>query len=197
MLATVGCAPLTPIWPGVLRADDAVLTQVVLHRRTAWRRPAARVTEVAAPAVVMGVVAAAAVYARRREVSAASIRAPVSAAGFGIGLRRALAATVHRDRPTSAWWWSEPSGFSYPSRHVTWAVLGFGAAADLLAAAGAAQCSVRVVRVAPAAVVAATRVLLAVHWPSDVGAAVAFSVAYRELVGSRSATKLAGTRATR
>jgi undecaprenyl-diphosphatase len=187
-LAIVACAPATPVWCVVTHVDNVVLAQVVRWRRAAWRRPAAVATELAAPAFVVAAVAATTAYARRRAVPATAIGEVVTVAGLGLAVRRALAEVVRRDRPAASLWWSEPSGFSYPSRHVTWAVLGFGAVADLLAAAGTRQRVVRTTRAAPGAVVAATRVLLAVHWPSDVAAAVGFSVAYRDLATSISAS---------
>jgi membrane-associated phospholipid phosphatase len=95
-------------------------------------------------------------------------------------VRRVIAEAVRRQRPPESWWWATPNGYSYPSRHVVWAVLGYGAAADLLGAGGARREVIALLR-APAVGVAATRVVLAVHWPSDVLAAAVFAASWRRL----------------
>jgi membrane-associated phospholipid phosphatase len=63
---------------------------------------------------------------------------------------------------------------------VTWAVLGYCAAADLV---GDDRRAARGLATAVSTVVAGTRLVLAEHWPSDVLAAVALAQAMRRLLG--------------
>lgn len=178
-LAVVALAPLTPAREPVQRRDRALLTAVVTRRSPGWVGPALRLTALAEPAVVLPVCAAAATAAHRRGVPPARSTRVLAGAAAGIAGRRLLAGAVRRQRPPSSWWWHTPSGYSYPSRHVTWAVLGYGAAADLLHLSGPADF---LMRTGPTTAVAATRLVLAVHWPSDITAALAFAVAWRTLI---------------
>lgn len=180
--AVIGMA-LVPLAPGrsaVERADQRTLAALVAHRPDAVRPVATGVTTLSEPVVVVPVLAAAMARAARRGTPWLRVLATVGWAAAGIGLRRVLAQVVGRGRPPRSWWWHRPSGFSYPSRHVTWAVLGFGAAADLVdgvpfrRAASALTCGA-----------AGTRLLLAVHWPSDVAAALVFSAGWRALGPAR------------
>jgi undecaprenyl-diphosphatase len=165
----------------VTRIDERVLATIVRHRRQTWRRPASALTELAAPLAVTVAVVACAGGAYRRQASRAAIGSVLARAGFGILTRRVLAEAVRRQRPPSTWWWAEPSGFSYPSRHTTWAVLGYAAAADLLELAGVPRSIARTTSVAAITTVAATRVLLAVHWTSDVAAAILYGASWRRV----------------
>lgn len=157
-----------------------MLANVVAHRPTVLSRPAVIITELASPPVVVASFAGAATWALRRGVPPWTVGQVTAVAAAGIGMRRALAEALRRPRPPASWWWASPTGYSYPSRHVAWAMLGYGALGDLLDAGGQAAAA-RGVRVTPSLLVAATRVLLAVHWPSDVVAAVIFAVAWRRL----------------
>lgn len=176
-LAAVAIAPLVPARRAVERMDRAVLEAVVARRPPDVRTPAVRLTEVAEPAVIVPLCAVAAAAALSRRTPPREVLARLGWAAAGVAVRRGLAETVRRGRPPAAWWWHAPSGFSYPSRHVTWAVLGFGVAADLHGGG-------RPYRRATAALTVgtvATRVLLAVHWPSDVVAALLYAAAWRRL----------------
>jgi undecaprenyl-diphosphatase len=181
-VVAVAAVPGLPAWAHVEQVDRAVLRAVVRRRPASSRRLSAVVTEVAAPPVVVAITSGTAAWAVHRAVAPSTVAGIAATAAAGIAARRALAEAVGRRRPPADWWWAQPSGHSYPSRHVTWAVLGFGAAADLLTASGAAR-PARAVRLAPVLLVAPTRLLLAVHWPSDVVAAVAFARAWRALAG--------------
>jgi undecaprenyl-diphosphatase len=190
-LSAVAAAPALPAAGAIARADRVLLDAVVRARPMWSRRAAQLVTEAAAPLVVSSAVVSAGLWALRHPGRQRAVAQTVAAAASGLAARRALAEVVRRARPPEAWWWAQPSGFSYPSRHVTWALLGFGATADLLAEAGATRIA-RPVRVVPVTVVAATRLLLAVHWPTDVVAAAVFSQAWRALtVGSASRSQMA------
>lgn len=176
-LAAVAIAPLVPARRSVERMDHALLQAVVARRPDAVRIPAVRLTELAEPTVILPLCVVAAARALSRRTSPPEVLGRLGWAAAGIGLRRGLAETVRRGRPPAAWWWHSPSGFSYPSRHVTWAVLGLGTAADLLGGGP----GYRRAAAALTAGVVATRVLLAVHWPSDVVAALVYSAAWRRL----------------
>lgn len=180
----------------VRRRERALLAAAVARRSPAWRRPAKLLTDLAAPPVVAAAVATAAVWAVRRGVPTASALRTLAAAGVGIGLRRGLAEAVRRERPPAAWWWDAPTGHSYPSRHVTWAVLGYGAVADLLTAAGSPGGS-SALRAIPPAAVAVSRVVLAVHWPSDVLAGGVFASAWRQLTVTPGDPRSAATSCSR
>jgi undecaprenyl-diphosphatase len=177
--AAVASLPATPVRGVVERADRSVLSWLVHQRRTAWRIPARRLTSLAKPAAVVPVLAASAAWASYRGVPASRVAHVLGVAGAGIAARRALANTVRRSRPPSDWWWQQPSGYSYPSKHVTWSVLGYGAAADLV---GDGRLPARSLATALSTVVAGTRLVLAEHWPSDVFAAVGLAVALRRLL---------------
>lgn len=178
LLVVVTAAPAVLAGGALHRLDSAVLVGVVEHRRLAWSRPVNRLTQVASPPAVLGGVIAAAVWSLHRGVPPRAAGRALTTAATGIAVRRVLAELVRRPRPPEAWWWATPSGFSYPSRHVAWAVFGYGAMADLLQTAGSPAIA-GWARVAPPTVVAMTRVLLAVHWPSDVAAAVLFAAGWR------------------
>lgn len=162
-------------------ADRTVLAAVVASRRPGWRRPAHRVTEFGSPPAVLGCLAAASAWAVRRGVPWPVLGRSVGSFAAGLLVRRTAAEMIRRPRPPQSWWWATPTGFSYPSRHTAWAALGYSAAADLLQRASGPGPAALTLRLVPTAAVAATRVLLAVHWPSDVAAGLAFSWAWRRV----------------
>lgn len=192
VLAAGALLPRTRVIDAVQDLDERLLTAVVARRRPGWRRPARLLTALAEPAPVVLLWSTAALWAWCRGVPAAVVLRAGTRAAAGIAARRALAEAVHRERPQRSWWWATPTGFSYPSRHVTWALLGFGAAADVLASAGADRRRIRTVVAGAITGVGATRLVLALHWPSDVAAAIAMGDAWRTLTSGRRATP--GTR---
>jgi membrane-associated phospholipid phosphatase len=171
--------PATPLGDLAQRADHSMLSWVVGRRPTAWRLPARRLTALAKPSAVVPVLAASAAWAAYTGVPVPRVTRVLGVAGVGIAARRALEETVRRSRPPAEWWWQEPSGYSYPSKHVTWAVLGYGAAADLV---GHGHLPARALATALSTVVAGTRLVLAEHWPSDVLAAAGLALAVRRLL---------------
>jgi membrane-associated phospholipid phosphatase len=179
VVLTVVAGPATPLSDLAQRVDRSVLSWVVDHRPAAWRLPARRLTALAKPAVVLPVLSASAAWAAYTGVPLPRVARVLGVAGVGIAARRTLEETVRRSRPPQEWWWQQPSGYSYPSKHVTWAVLGYGAAADLI---GDGRLPVRGLATALATTVAGTRLVLAEHWPTDVLAAAASALAVRRLL---------------
>jgi membrane-associated phospholipid phosphatase len=177
LVAGTAAAPVLPGRRGVERLDRRLLSALVARRSPALKRPAVGLTALAEPAVVLPTCALAAAVGLARGVPAGVVARQVGWAAAGIGARRLLAEAVRRGRPPESWWWHAPAGHSYPSRHVTWAVLGFGVAADVTGVGRRLRPSAIVLT----AVVASTRLVLAVHWPSDVLAALVFSFAWRRL----------------
>jgi membrane-associated phospholipid phosphatase len=181
VVAAVASLPGTSLRGPAQRVDRTVLSWVVERRPPSWRTPARRLTALAKPSAVVPILAASAGWAAYRGVPVSRVAHVVGVAGAGIAARRALEETVRRSRPPSDWWWQQPSGYSYPSKHVTWSVLGYGAAADLV---GDGRLPARGLATAVSTVVAGTRIVLAEHWPSDVLAAVGLAVAMRRLFRS-------------
>jgi membrane-associated phospholipid phosphatase len=179
VVAAVVAGPATPARDLVERADHRVLSWVVDRRPAAWRLPARRLTALAEPSVVLPVVAVSAAWAAYTGVPVPRVARVLGIAGAGLAARRTLEETVRRSRPPSEWWWQQPSGYSYPSKHVTWGVLGYAAAADLV---GDGRLPVRALATALATTVAGTRLVLAEHWPSDVLAATGLALAVRRLL---------------
>jgi membrane-associated phospholipid phosphatase len=104
---------------------------------------------------------------------------------LGVALRAVLARIVRRPRPPESWWHDEPSGFSFPSRHVTWCCLAVDTVVDSVAPRQ--RTAPRRTGTVIASAVALSRVRLGVHWPSDVLAAWAFVRVLRSVaqVGER------------
>jgi membrane-associated phospholipid phosphatase len=178
-IAGVALAPQPPCWHEIASGDVRLLSAMASHRPLAWRKPAVLASEMAAPRVLIPAVAGVSAWAVCQGVPSRTVAAIVTHSAVGIAVRRAIADTVRRRRPPAEWWWSQPTGFSYPSRHTTWAALAVGVIFDLRRAGSATNSYLPLGLFTPA--VAATRLILAVHWPSDVVAALAFSAAWRAL----------------
>jgi undecaprenyl-diphosphatase len=120
--------------------------------------------------VVWTAVGSAALCTGWRTRSWAAGAVPVVTLAAGAGTRRLLAQVLGRPRPPRRLWRSGWSGASFPSRHTTLAVLGTGLAAEGILGRAAADRAARSVGVA----VAVSRLVLGVHWPTDVLAGWAF-----------------------
>jgi membrane-associated phospholipid phosphatase len=93
----------------------------------------------------------------------------------GIAVQRLAAAVIDRRRPPEdRWRVGRPGGPSMPSGHAATAAL----AAGLVAPDSPAGYPV-------AAAVGASRVLLGVHWPSDVAAGLAYAAVWARLTRQR------------
>lgn len=106
----------------------------------------------------------------------------------GVAARAALAVALDRERPPEQLWHMHWSGPSFPSRHTTMATLGAGLVADTLAPTAGPLASA--VRWGPSVGVGISRLVLGVHWPSDVLAGWAFGAAV--LAATRSWRRRAG-----
>lgn len=104
---------------------------------------------------------------------------PVWRLAGGVLARAVLARCIRRPRPPRSWWRTEPHGWSFPSRHVTHAVLITGLLSEETGPTRPVRYTTAVAAVA--AVVGASRVRLGVHWPSDVLGALLAGTLWLEL----------------
>ncbi len=182
-------AALTALAAVTARAEDGplrVLDQAAIRALETRDRPAAAVraaravSALAEPAFASAVLAAFAVAAARRADWRAACLPGLVVAGGAVARRR-LSRAIARPRPPAAVWMTQPEGFSLPSKHTTLAVLTAGACAS-----GAGVCGTPrlVIPLLAGAGVGASRVLLGVHWPSDVLAAWLFAEGWLGLAES-------------
>jgi membrane-associated phospholipid phosphatase len=156
--------------------DTLVHKEAVGHRPVGVRDVATVITDTGT-GVVPYLAALAAGWLAGRTVTPVRLRArlAVAAAGTllaGQAVRFAFVEAVHRARPPAGDWAVHVSGAAFPSGHTTtsaitagllaWAVLRSTRAAGTRAIAVALLC------VAWAMAVGVTRVVLGVHWPTDV-----------------------------
>lgn len=160
--------------------DRRLVRFLVDHRRPEVAGPTRRLAELGSPAPVSTAVVTAAAIALANGVRPRTVGLQMGRAAAGVAGRRMIAEMIRRHRPPESWWWEDPSGFSYPSRHVTWAALGYGAATDLIAGSRRFG-AVHVCAAGAIGAVASTRLVLAVHWPTDVLAAAAYAWGWRRL----------------
>lgn len=153
--------------------------------------PAARVlTELGGVPEVWSTVVGAALLAAVRRRSLAALLAPVGTLAAAAGLRRVSAELLGRARPPRRYWRADWTGPSFPSRHTALATLGAGLVADTLARSRPMRGPAFLV----GGVVGLSRIVLGVHWPTDVLAGWAFG--WLALVLSRSWRLGASSRAT-
>jgi membrane-associated phospholipid phosphatase len=166
---------------GRLRSlDQAAIRAVQARRRPAAVSAAHAVSALAEPAFVSAVLAACTVLAGRRAGWRAAFLPGLTVASGAVARRR-LSQLIARPRPPAAVWLAEPEGFSLPSKHTTLAVLTAGVCASSAGLRGAPRLFVPLVT---AAGVGTSRVVLGVHWPSDVLAAWLFAEGWLGLAES-------------
>jgi hypothetical protein len=144
--------------------EYAVLDRVARCTGPRAVRTARWVTGLGDTTVVWSAVVAAATYVGCRTRRWSACAEPLVTLAVGAGARRIAAEAVGRARPPRRLWRAEWSGPSFPSRHTTLAVIGTGLVTEsLLGHAGADVAAGSV-----GAAVALSRLVLGVHWPTDV-----------------------------
>ena len=161
ILTRVGWQPLTRL---DRRTDDDAQSLVLAHH---WLLSLVRVvTHFGDPLVVTGLAVVGALVCffigrRRAAVYLLLVRAVAVVLGFG------LKEAVRRARPVLAHPVAHANGFSFPSGHALGAAAAYASIALVLPARATTPARVAIGVLIPVAV-AATRVLLGVHFPSDV-----------------------------
>jgi undecaprenyl-diphosphatase len=163
-LAVLVRARWSPLIDGDRGADRDAHTAVVDHR---WLVDASRLlTHLGDPTVVtvLAILVAAALWFRSRRTAAAYVLL-VRLAAVVVGW--VLKTAVGRSRPVLAHPVAHAHGFSFPSGHALGSAALYGSVAVVLGRRLSRTVAVAVAALPPV-VVAATRVLLGVHYPSDV-----------------------------
>jgi membrane protein DedA with SNARE-associated domain/membrane-associated phospholipid phosphatase len=159
--------------------DPGVHAWVLAHRTGILNAVFQAVTWLGASAVtVPSLVILGGLLARRRRSWAPLVDIAV-VYGSAVLLHAVVGQLVDRPRPPTADWLVPASGWSYPSGHTAQAVAAWGILALLVAARAPRRTSALAVVAAAlvAALVAASRVYLGVHWLTDVLGAAAMSAA--------------------
>jgi membrane-associated phospholipid phosphatase len=157
-----------------------------LHRRTPQAAvPLARAaTLLGETPVVWTAVGASALLAGARSGRWGPLLRPICTLAAAAAARRALAEVIDRRRPPARLWRAHWSGPSFPSRHTTLGTVGAG----LVAGAVAPGPGTRAVACSAAVLVGLSRLVLGVHWPSDVVAGWVFGAATLEIAAPRRPT---------
>lgn len=155
-----------------LAVDSDVLAAVLRHRTSGQARLARLLTTLGASPVTEVCVASAGAWAAwRRRAPVRLLVVPLVLLLVGVLLRAGLAEAVRRPRPPLAARAGTAAGQAFPSGHSATAVLGWGLVAALLATTVPSRAGRIVLGSAVpllALVVGTTRVVLGVHWVSDV-----------------------------
>lgn len=128
-------------------------------------RLARAVTLLGETPVVWAAVGGAAVRAAVRSRNPASALTPLAVLSSATVLRRMTASTIGRSRPPEQLWRTRWTGPSFPSRHTTLATVGAHLVADTLAVRHRHVSRAAAWTVAVA--VGVSRLVLGVHWPTD------------------------------
>jgi undecaprenyl-diphosphatase len=190
---------------GVYRSDPAHLMWFVAHRDLFEIDVSTVLALVGGVGVLLVLAALAGLFFVVRRVPLALAAAPavsLLAAGAAAGIVKTI---VNRGRPAGAWRLGPVSGASFPSGHTADTTAFILALALVVAIVVLRRTLARVCVVAAAAiaslVMGASRLILAVHWPTDVvaggalGAAVAFATVLVAVVATRMTPPTAARRA--
>lgn len=170
----------------VVRFDASVTASALAHRSGASDTVMRLSTWLGAWPALLVLVAVVAVVARRcaatgrRPLTPLLTFAVVAVVGEEAAVRTAKE-VVARTRPPSGWWSVSATGWAFPSGHTANAIVWWGVAAFVLAALSGRRPSRAVLGVGVVlvgAVVAVSRVALAVHWTTDVVASAVFAVVW-------------------
>lgn len=150
---------------GLEQTEEGVLS-VLARAPQAVVAVSRQVTRLGDRAPVWIAVAAAGVFRSARLHREDPLVAAVTTLAVGATVRAGLAISLNRQRPPERLWHMEWSGPSFPSRHTTLATLG----ADLVAGCLTADSprTARVITWGTAGAVGVSRLVLGVHWPTDV-----------------------------
>jgi membrane-associated phospholipid phosphatase len=150
---------------------DRALHRLALEHREPVVGVAKAVTALGTGPVVLPVLlVASAVWASARRRWSLVLVAPLLFI-VGVALRYAAMHVIDRARPPAADWVVLAAGQSFPSGHTTTAALAYGLSIVLLALAlrtSGLRLALTVVLLVVAALVGVSRVVLGVHWPTDV-----------------------------
>jgi membrane-associated phospholipid phosphatase len=163
---------------GWLADADRQVFEAIRERRTETATMVARaVSALAEPAVVYPVLAFAGAAATRKG-KRWQAGVPFLVVVGGAAVRRRLSQVIARPRPPAASWLIEPVGFSFPSKHTTVVALAAGAGVRALGFPGVPA---QAASLLAAAGIGASRVYLAMHWPTDVAAGWLFAEGWLRL----------------
>jgi undecaprenyl-diphosphatase len=158
------------MWQRISAAERPLLRTTVAPARAPVSR---MVTGIGGPRFMLA--ATTAVGLVTRSTARGGLR-PVLVLATGLRVRRSLCEAVRRPRPPQEWWRVEPDGYSFPSKHMTTVVIGVGLLLEMLPEPRARQW--RLPAAGVVAVVAASRLRLGVHWPSDLLGGLAFGAGW-------------------
>lgn len=183
-LALFAAIALAVFGSEVVRAwDGQALAELRGHVAAPWLRPLGAVSRWHRPQAIAGasVLALLVLLWRREGVEALWL---FCAVGGGVELNDGVKHVVHRPRPSGESMWVATTDFRFPSGHVANATLLYGALALLLVGhlrSRALQTTVLLAAAGAVALVAASRLALGAHYPSDVAAGAALAVAWLAL----------------
>jgi len=159
--------------------DPHVHSWILAHRTGTLNAVFQAATWLGADAVTVPLLVTAGGFLARRRRSWAPLVDIAVVYGSAVLLHAVVSRLVHRPRPPAVDWLAPAYGWGYPSGHTTQAVAAWGILALLVAlrASGRTRVLAGTAAALVAALVAASRVYLGVHWLTDVLGAAAMSAA--------------------
>ncbi|GAA4185405.1 hypothetical protein GCM10022252_15740 [Streptosporangium oxazolinicum] len=154
--------------------DERLLAIFTGQRRTGLVSIAHTVTHLGSPTLMGAQVAALAAGTRDWRLLAVYVS--------GLATRHQVASVIDRARPPREGWRETPIGPSFPSRHTTTALLGTLLITERLTGSPGRAAAAGI---AVGGAVGVSRLLLGVHWPSDVAGGAVFAYLWWALFGRR------------